>query len=1435
MRSFWSDLEKNNTSPPTPYRASPTNRSSKIFENNIFIQSDKNSPTSQSSESPHQLQSEQHNQQFDKSALPSKRLEDDLVKKSNLARNGSLSRLQGPRQFTPEPQQLQNHSPSRLKKMVTFNNSAQVIQYESVTPDMSASNDSINQWANNGDFEEGEEEEEEEEDDNSLDVPIIDPSQFNSSPVRVPSRPLPSIPNQLPLDDENVEEEEEGGEYTDQENQLPVESPGGSFQDYTEDEDDEPTCSLTDPRPLPSESDMQHSPELSRHESLSDSERKIETRHLVSSPKEGPHPQRSMSERRKSLDAVLEQGSRNEMGEAIDFHLDDEDLNRYNGALVEKQEEDDDDDNDTATQSSLDDKNEFEFEDANSHFSKNPSKPDANENSSTEQISGAPEYLSLAPGIEHDVENNDNTASTNNNNDNGDRIASESSQSQYDDYDGYGGYDDYDNETNETSQSITLPNIVETNGSTNDSDSMINAPVDDSDGRDERSKSPEEERQDEELQQQLDQLDLGDLDYNQDKPLMNEEGDDSGLERSDTVIHRPERRKISPHLYYEQDEELPQVSYRGQRNFTPSPSPEHTGRQLSPPSIPVPQIPRSTANRQPTPPIPALLPEPEQTCQSQHPLQNELSQEGGELTSVPEPEIKQEPIEQFQGLPEVQQTTPLTYDEGFIKDEPIDEYEQYQLLLEQQKQQEDELREKEQQLMETEQQRQEQSQQPQQQQQQQQQRPPTPPSDTQTQNGQPQQQEQVHIKQEYESPVPSLNHSYSPNSMDSPVKTERPSPEDEWTQFYNNGSSALHTGFNIPRMNEFANELSSFDQERDFSLREQFDDVTIKSERQNSQSFEREIKTEPKEDDVSAGQFDDEKENEPEQNQNQNRQENSDNDDMGESTIRASSGSKLKTRPSLTPLDVRRISNSRRASSGGKKKDQEVHDHVMQEINRVPVPMLQLSDYEVSESGSMFGDLDEQFDKLLQNGKRGYTLRQNESMVVATERKLSGGNRASRKVSGALKKVPDTSFSNTLAPTPELEVTNDEINADLSLQAEEGDASNTNGIVKPKEHDMPDADKGRLFVRVVSIKDIDLPDIDSKKGKFSLTLDNGIHCITTQQKPLKKTSMLDQEFELTVGNELEFILTINAKWPKPAQPPVQRPTSRYIPPPPPPPQKEEKKHRHGLAKLFGSPKKKNQPSPSPNPIKQFPQLQPAPSIPEPKKDSWDNLVATDGSFGRSYVAFSQYQKEVYGRPATFEIPCFNEWATYSNKSKKQPYKVAKLQVQMMYIPRASRHETLPKNIKEALDELREARKDEPVSMEGCLSQLGGDCRYWRRRMFRLEGTMLTAYSETSGKPRATINLSKAVRVIDDKGSLTQPVVQVGKNRRKSAFAQQEEGFMFVNEAFRIRFKNNEIIDFYADSSDIKKEWTNALLKVIGSAPSRNPWTDLVMRRVEEQE
>ncbi|CAI7638372.1 unnamed protein product [Penicillium glandicola] len=380
-------------------------------------------------------------------------------------------------------------------------------------------------------------------------------------------------------------------------------------------------------------------------------------------------------------------------------------------------------------------------------------------------------------------------------------------------------------------------------------------------------------------------------------------------------------------------------------------------------------------------------------------------------------------------------------------------------------------------------------------------------------------------------------------------------------------------------------------------------------------------------------------------------------------------------------------------------------------------------------------------------------------------------------------------------------------------------------------------ERGRLFVKVVGLKYCDLPLPRGERSYFALTLDNGLHCVTTSWLEMGKSAPIGQEFELIVQNDLEFQLTLQMKIDE-SKFQTQEPASS-----------PSRQKASALSRVFASPRRRKELD-----IKHQmqSQQQKAKDVNAPVYERLRNLVARDGSFGRAYVALSDHEQEAFGRPHIVDVACFNEWAveeqmssvkskksaTSINTQRRPPYKIGKLEVQLLFVPKpkGSKDEDMPKSMNACIREMRDAESIAARSWEGFLSQQGGDCPYWRRRFFKLQGSKLTAFHETTRQPRATINLAKASKLIDDRSSLLQKETNTkGGSRRKSAFAEEEEGYMFVEEGFRIRFGNGEVIDFYADSPAAKEGWLRVMSEAVGKGSSSGngalkPWADLVLKR-----
>ncbi|KAL4968660.1 putative GTP binding protein (Bud4) [Aspergillus stella-maris] len=596
-------------------------------------------------------------------------------------------------------------------------------------------------------------------------------------------------------------------------------------------------------------------------------------------------------------------------------------------------------------------------------------------------------------------------------------------------------------------------------------------------------------------------------------------------------------------------------------------------------------------------------------------------------------------------------------------------------------------------------------------------------------------------------------------------------------------------------------------------------------------------------------------------------------------TVKAPGGS-LKIRPSLTPADVESMAATRRKVSGqipqpteaptepepeATKPAEERPEQLQPPTESPRKPSLMKLDipFSIQEDEGLGFGLDKEFDRVIESQKRGYLMRHNTKVIVADSRPEeepaqtasgepasgaratragappqrkasqqtwttvpwnSGARRASiRTPSGAIRKKPVAGAVPPLPGQPS-------IAQEAPTPVEE---------MEPMDTAFEDgAERGRLFVKVVGLKYLDLPLPRGERSYFSLTLDNGLHCVTTAWLELGKTAPIGQEFELIVQNDLEFQLTLQIKMDE----------EKFRTQEPPPSASPSRQKQSTLGRMFASPRKR----------KELDMKQQLASQQQKKQDPnapvWERLrtlVARDGSFARAYTALSDHEKHAYGRPYTVDVACFNEWAVEeqpsSVKSKKStasgmsqrrpPYKIGKLELQLLFVPKpkGTKDEDMPKSMNACIREMREAETASTRSWEGFLSQQGGDCPYWRRRFFKLEGPKLTAYHETTRQPRATINLAKAAKLIDDRSTLTQKeTTSRGGKRRKSAFAEEEEGYMFVEEGFRIRFGNGEVIDFYADSPAAKEGWMKVLSETVGKGPSganqAKPWTELVLKR-----
>ena len=272
-----------------------------------------------------------------------------------------------------------------------------------------------------------------------------------------------------------------------------------------------------------------------------------------------------------------------------------------------------------------------------------------------------------------------------------------------------------------------------------------------------------------------------------------------------------------------------------------------------------------------------------------------------------------------------------------------------------------------------------------------------------------------------------------------------------------------------------------------------------------------------------------------------------------------------------------------------------------------------------------------------------------------------------------------------------------------------------------------DVERGRLFVKVVGVKDLDLPMPKNDRIYFQLTLDNGLHCVTTSQLELGKSAPIGQEFELVVLNDLEFQLTLTTKLPPPSK----------EAPAPASPSKSLKGQKMSFSRFgfLSSPKKRaekerleREAAEAEEKRRQEEQRRKRASQVPTAWDMLHELVnASDGSFARAYVNLRAHEHACFGRPLTVDVPCYNEWAleqdtavvnsvrskrgTNSGPIRRPPYVVGNLELQLLYVPkpRGATDDDMPKSMSSAIREMKRASEVKDVVHEGHLSQQGGDC------------------------------------------------------------------------------------------------------------------------------
>ena len=362
---------------------------------------------------------------------------------------------------------------------------------------------------------------------------------------------------------------------------------------------------------------------------------------------------------------------------------------------------------------------------------------------------------------------------------------------------------------------------------------------------------------------------------------------------------------------------------------------------------------------------------------------------------------------------------------------------------------------------------------------------------------------------------------------------------------------------------------------------------------------------------------------------------------------------------------------------------------------------------------------------------------------------------------------------------------------------------------------------GRVFVLVDSFMPLDIP-VPQQHTDFYCILDNGIHMVKTGLTPLnpnrQKICPVNQEFELVEHQNLEFSLTLMVKL-------DDHLVEKHEPPPPPPQMPSE---TSGVSRFF---RQRMTPKNAQTQNVRFLGKSHVPPL-----LMYMNRI---GTLGRASVRFDDVRTKCLGWQLVLDVPVapVGEGAAASQTMGGLPRMSAErargfmahlgaprgtLRLRMFYLPPlpASLERELPTSLMEGSQAMERAKLDSEAEVtSGVLTQLGGDCRTWRRRPVRLIGSNLVCFNEVTKRPTIRIDLMQAVHIEDT-------------NVHTPADEDVDETYSVEN-SFRITFRDGEHISFFADSEESKKVWMRVLSSTMSYRAQPAPrWTRAVQRYIQ---
>ncbi|KZO93860.1 hypothetical protein CALVIDRAFT_566091 [Calocera viscosa TUFC12733] len=382
---------------------------------------------------------------------------------------------------------------------------------------------------------------------------------------------------------------------------------------------------------------------------------------------------------------------------------------------------------------------------------------------------------------------------------------------------------------------------------------------------------------------------------------------------------------------------------------------------------------------------------------------------------------------------------------------------------------------------------------------------------------------------------------------------------------------------------------------------------------------------------------------------------------------------------------------------------------------------------------------------------------------------------------------------------------------------------------------------GKVFVRVVSVKGLNVP-LPRQPAFFAVTLNNGIHAVTTPEAQLEKNAVIEQEFELIEHPKLEFTLTLKVRKDqhildqlRPAMP-VSLPSCESITTT----KSTTPTQRSGFRAFFGSPKKSKQPPTRISPTPPMPRAQ-SEMPPVTQEDCLAKHLGPDGTLAQASISFKDIARRCDMRLFETAYPLMErssssapDTVTGSSMAVTSPRAVGELVLQLFRLPPLPgiEQDALPQSLEECHRGLRHVAWHKALHHEGVLTQNGGDCSTWRRRRFRVVGAEMIASNDVTKKITATIDLTRATSLEDDQDPALKPAPGTGGMTRSMSSDDDLYSYTGVQRSFRVLFEEGDEIAFFADT-DEEKVKMEVLMARIGRVPDHPLWAEMIWQRQEE--